>query len=141
MNDMGQYLSSDFTIYGRNAESNAYETIEESVQGNPMSRFKHETYAFALKKKHTTMKALYLYCGYNRVCRVGIEDDNGVLYVHLMFATAETALEWDVCQEQIPKVHVDLAWLERTFSSSYVEMNDNVAYCRRYQNYRLDMRK
>lgn len=138
---MGQYLSSEFAIYGRNEETNKYETIQDSVQGNPMSRFKHETYAYALQKKHTQMKALYLYCGYTRICRVSVEDVSGVLYINLVFASAEAAFEWDACREQIPKVMVDMGWLEHTFSSKYVEMTDNIPYCRRYQNYRMDMKK
>ena len=141
MTNMGQYMSSDFTIYGRNAETNSYVLLEEKVQGNPMSRFKHETYAYALNKKHVEMKALYLYCGYNRICRVGIEDVADVSYVVLAFATAEAALEWDACKEQIPMLYVDHAWLERTFAASFVEMNDANVYSRRYQNYKMDMKK
>ena len=57
------------------------------------------------------------------------------------FTTPESGLEWDSCQEQIPKVYVDLAWLERTFSQNYVEMADNDVYKRRYQNFKLSMKK
>jgi len=138
---MGGYYSTDFAIYGRSEETNKYVPVEESVEGNPMSRFKHETYAFALKRKHVGMKALYLYCGYNRICKVFKEVVQDVPYVTVEFSTAESALEWDNCQEQIPKVHVDLAWLERTFAGHYVEMESSNVYKRRYQNYKMDMKK
>ena len=138
---MGNYLSSEFAIYGRNLETNKYELIEELKEGNPMSRFKHETYAYGLNKKHKEMKALYLYCGYNRICKCEKTIDQEVLYIVITFSTAETAFEWDECQEQIPKVYVDLAWLERTFSQNFVEMNDNDPYMRRYQDYKLSMKK
>ena len=128
---MGSYYSTDFTIYGRSLETNRYELIDECVEGNPMSRFKHETYAYALKKKHVGMKALYLYCGYNRIYRASIDVEQDVPYVTVEFSTADAGLEWDNCQEQIPKVHVDLAWLERSFGSHYVEMESVNVYKRR----------
>lgn len=138
---MGNYYSTEFTIYGRSTETNKYVIIEESVEGNPMSRFKHETYAFALKKKHHGMKALYLYCGYNRMCKVSTEMEQEVPYCTIAFSTADAGLQWDACQEQIPKVHVDLAWLERTFASHYVELQCSDVFQRRYQNYKMDMKK
>ena len=49
---MGNYLSSEFAIYGHNLETNKYELLEELKEGNPMSRFKHETYAYGLNKKN-----------------------------------------------------------------------------------------
>lgn len=138
---MGGYLSSDFTIYGRNKETDSYVLIEEVKEGNPMSRLKHEAYAFALNRKHTEMKSLYLYCGYNRLVKVLKLTEQEVPYIILEFATAEAGNDWDACQEQIPKVYVDLAWLERTFAQNYVEMTDNDVYRRRYQNYKLSMKK
>lgn len=138
---MGGYFSSEFAIYGRFLEDDKYHLIEEVKEGNPMSRFKHETYAFALNKKHKDMKCLYLYCGYNRLVKCSRLLEQEVPYIVLEFATAEAGVDWDVCQEQIPKVYVDLAWLERSFSGEYVEMTDNDPYKRRYQNYKLSMKK
>lgn len=138
---MGNYLSSEFAIYARDKETDKYVLIEEIKEGNPMSRFKHETYAYGLNKKHKNMKTLYLYCGYNRLCKTEKVDDQGVLYIHLTFSTAKMADDWDECQEQIPKVYVDLAWLERTFAQNFVEMNDNDSFKRRFQNYKLSMKK
>lgn len=138
---MGNYLSSEFAIYGRLKETDKYDLIEETKEGNPMSRFKHEVYAYALNKKHKDMKTLYLYCGYNRLVKCSRAEENEVPYIILEYATADAAIDWDNCQEQIPKVYVDLAWLERTFSQNWVEMADNDVYKRRYQNYKLSMKK
>lgn len=138
---MGNYIySSEFAIYGRRKDTNRYEMIEEIKEGNPMSRFKHETYAYGLDKKHKEMKALYLYCGYNRICKTEKLINQEVLYIIINFSTAITAEEWDSCQEQIPSVYVDLAWLERSFTQQFVEMNDNDPFKRRYQNYKLSMK-
>eukprot|EP00942_MAST-04A_sp_MAST-4A-sp1_P001178 g1178.t1 len=138
---MGNYLSSEFAIYGRLNETDKYELIEETKEGNPMSRFKHEVYAYALNKKHQEMKSLYLYCGYNRLVKCSRTEVQEVPYIILEFSTADCAGDWDSCQEQIPKVFVDLAWLERAFSAEYVECQDNDVYKRRYQNYKLSMKK
>ena len=81
---MGAYFSTDFAIFGRDKETDLYVLVEEINEGNPMSRFKHETYAYALNKKHMDKKTLYLYCGYNRLvkCSQLVEQDtvHGVEY-------------------------------------------------------------
>ena len=82
-----------------------------------------------------------MYCGYNRLVKCSRAEENEVPYIILEYATADAAIDWDNCQEQIPKVYVDLAWLERTFSQNWVEMADNDVYKRRYQNYKLSMKK
>ena len=87
------------------------------------------------------MKSLYLYCGYNRLVKCSRTEAQEVPYIILEFSTADSAVDWDGCQEQIPKVFVDLAWLERAFSAEYVECQDNDVYKRRYQNYKLSMKK
>ena len=138
---MGVYLSSEFYICARDIETDRYENVDELKEGNPMSRFKHETYAYGLNKKHKQYKTLYLYCGYNRIAKTSRSEEGGVMYINIDFSTAEAALEWDQCQEQIASVAVDIAWLERTFSQHYVEMNDDDVYRRRYQNYRMSMQK
>ena len=102
-----------------------------------MSLFKHETYAYALEKKYKEHKTLYLYYGYNRIAKCSRVVEQEVPYIILEFTTADSGIEWYNCQEQIPKVYVDLAWLERSFAGNYVEMNDNDVYKRRYQNYKL----
>ncbi len=138
---MGGYLSNDFTIYGRRVDTDKYELVDELKEGSPMSRFKHEVYAFGLKRKHQTLKSMYLYCGNTRIVKCETTNEQGVLYILLTFASTESAFQWDSAQEQIRRVYIDLSWLERQFSSHFVEMNDNNMFQRRYQNYKMTLSK
>lgn len=137
---MGSYWSNDFYIYSRKKEDDTYVLQEELKEGNPMSRFKHEVYAYALKKKYKEQKALYLYFGYARVAKAIIEGDD-VKYLVVTFATMEAAKEWDECQEQMDKVYVDVIWLERPFLNSWVYHVEENFLIRKYQNFRMDMKK
>ena len=58
---MGNYINTNFYVYGRIKETDSYDLLAEIKDGNPMSRFKHEVYAYALKKRHNGIKSLYLY--------------------------------------------------------------------------------
>lgn len=137
---MGNYWSTDFYIYSRNKADDKYALKEELKEGNPMSRFKHEVYAYALKKKYQKDKSLYLYCGYSRVAKAHIEGDD-VQYLVVCFCSDEAAKEWDECQEQMDKVYVDVVWLERPFLNSWVYHVEENFLIRKYQNYKMDMKK
>jgi len=137
---MGNYWSTDFSIYSRNKADDKYALKEELKEGNPMSRFKHEVYAYALKKKYQKDKSLYLYCGYSRVAKAHIEGDD-VQYLVVSFCSDEAAKEWDECQEQMDKVYVDVVWLERPFLNSWVYHVEENFLIRKYQNYKMDMKK
>lgn len=137
---MGNYMSSEFAIYGRNRQTNSYALIEEIKEGNPMSRFKHETFTFSLRRKHIAMKSLYLYCGYSRLAKCTRIVEQEIPYIVLEFATEQAAKDWDACKEQIPKVYVDMPWLEGAFFANYSEMPDTDVYTRRYQNFKLSMK-
>lgn len=137
---MGGYWSSEFYIYSRLTEGEKYELKEELKEGNPMSRFKHEVYAYALQKKHMEVKSLYLYCGYSRVAKAIVEGDE-VKYLNVTFCSDEAAKEWDECQEQMDKVYVDVIWLERPFLNSWVYHVEESFLIRKYQNYKMDMKK
>jgi hypothetical protein len=136
---MGAYWSSDFYIYSRQKEDDKYQLKEELKEGNPMSRFKHEVYAYALNKKYKDDKSLYLYCGYSRVAKAIVEGDD-VLYLVITFCSEEAASEWDNCQEQMDKVYVDVIWLERPFLNSWVYHVEENFLVRKYQNYKMDMK-
>ena len=136
---MGAYWSSDFYIYSRQKEDDKYQLKEELKEGNPMSRFKHEVYAYALNKNYKDDKSLYLYCGYSRVAKAIVEGDD-VRYLVITFCSEEAASEWDKCQEQMDKVYVDVIWLERPFLSSWVYHVEENFLVRKYQNYKMDMK-
>ena len=137
---MGAYWSSDFYIYSRQKEDDKYQLKEELKEGNPMSRFKHEVYAYTLNKNYKDDKSLYLYCGYSRVAKAIIEGDD-VQYLVITFCSEEAASEWDKCQEQMDKVYVDVIWLERPFLNSWVYHVEENFLARKYQNYKMDMKK
>jgi hypothetical protein len=135
---MGNYLSSDFYIYSRLLEDDTYVLREELKEGNPMSRFKHEVYAYALSKKYKDDKSLYMYYGYSRVAKAIVEGDD-VKYLVITFCSEEAAKEWDECNEQMDKVYVDVIWLERPFLNSWVYHVEENFLVRKYQNFKMDM--
>ena len=137
---MGAYWSSEFYIYSRQKEDDKYQLKEELKEGNPMSRFKHEVYAYALNKNYKDDKSLYLYCGYSRVAKAIVEGDD-VRYLVITFCSEEAASEWDKCQEQMDKVYVDVIWLERPFLNSWVYHVEENFLVRKYQNFKMDMKK
>ena len=137
---MGNYLSSDFYIYSRLLEDDTYVLREELKEGNPMSRFKHEVYAYALSKKYKDDKSLYMYYGYSRVAKAIVEGDD-VKYLGITFCSEEAAKEWDECNEQMDKVYVDVVWLERPFLNSWEYHVEENFLVRKYQNFKMDMKK
>jgi len=133
------YLTdSTFIIYSRQKETDQYKALFEITEGNPLSRFKHEVYAYALQKNHTEEKSLYLYCGYSRVAKCIREIENEVPYVIIEFSAPEHAERWDTCREQIPNVLVDISWLQPQFSKHWVFQHEDNLAIRKYQNYRMD---
>ena len=106
---MGNYLSSEFYLYTRKKATDQYELQVEFSEGNPMSRFKHEVYAYALNKNYKDDKSLYLYCGYQRVAKAHICGSD-VKFLEVSFVSEEVSEEWDSCQEQMPNIYVDICW-------------------------------
>lgn len=138
MGTVSSYLySNDFYIYSRNLSDDKYELLYTVDEGNPMSRFKHEIFAFALGKKHADKKTLYLYCGYTRVVKCMKTKENDIPYMILEFVASEHAETWDACREQIPPIYKDLTWLETTFGKQWVFQVTDDDLIRKYQNYRI----
>lgn len=135
---MGNYLSSDFYVYSRKKDTDKYELQTELKEGNPMSRFKHEVYAYALGKNYKGDKSLYLYCGYQRVAKATITGTE-LKYLEVTFVSEEVSEEWDSCQEQMQNVYVDIVWLEREFNKHWVFHVEENILIRKYQNYKMDM--
>ena len=138
-NSYSYLVENTFYIYSRTKEDDSYKllsTLEDTA--NPMSRFKHEVYAYALKRKHTSEKSLYLYCGYARVAKCIYSLDQEVPYVTLTFGSEQYAEHFDKCREQIPKVYKDMNWLQTVFTKSWVFQHHENSLIRKYQNYRMD---
>ena len=140
---MGGYISlynSEFYLYSRSKETNYYNTENEFKEGNPMSRFKHEVYKYALQQCYKEAKAIYLYCGYSRVSKAMISESGGVKFLSVTFSNEDAAKEWDECQEQMDKVYIDIVWLEKPFQKSWCYHVEDNFLIRKYQNYKQDMK-
>lgn len=140
---MGGYLSlyaSEFYLYTRSKETNYYDEGFNFKEGNPMSRFKHEVYKYALQQEYKDAKAIYLYCGYTRLTKAMITMQGDVKYLLVSFASDEVAREWDECQEQMDKVYIDIVWLEKPFQKSWCYHVEENFLIRKYQNYKQDMK-
>ena len=136
---MGNYLSNDFYIYGRKKDNDKYELLCELKEGTPMSRFKHEVYAYSLKKRYKDMKSLYLYCGYSRVAKAIMSRENEILYLHIHFSSDMIAKEFEQCQEQIQNVYIDISWLEKTFLDNWCPMDSPNILEHKYENYKMNI--
>ena len=117
---MGQ--TAVFSIHGRSKEDDKYREIFKTVHGSPMSRFKHETYAYSLNRYHKEYKSLYLYNGYTRIAKAIIL---GTDTLELTFKSKEYAEEWDKTEEQINSAMVDIPWLQRNFSQKWIPSVSN----------------
>jgi len=117
-------MGGTYSLYGRKKDTEKYLHLED-LEEKYMQTFKHNVAAYALDKKHTDMKSLYLYRGYMRVGKAYIKSK----YLELTFQTAAYANEWDLCEEQVD----DVPWLFRNFSQSYKPVNTDYVYMRVYQ--------
>ena len=123
---MGNYWSNDFYIYARKKDSDSYELLHTITEGNPMSRFKHEVYAYSLLKRYKDMKSLYLYWGSSRVAKA-LMVRNDILYLELDFASDETASDWDQCQEQIQNAIINkIISFKKKYLNIEVEFEDEL---------------
>ena len=131
-------LNNTFYIYSRERENDKYKLLYEINESNPLSRFKHEVYAYALKKKHKHEKSLYLYCGYFRVAKCIRIIEHEVPYITVEFNSSDQAELWDSCREQIAGISVDMTWLQTEFTKHWVFQHEENLAVRKYQNYRMD---
>lgn len=137
---MGQYVSSTFTLYGRDKITDKWTELVSYENGNPLSRFKYAVYQFVLRKKFHHVKALYLYCGYGRVCKAYLSLTNDTPYLYIDFCDDDTAQQFDNCKEQLATVLTDITWLQPEFSKSWSAIQAEETWRRKYQNYKLDMK-
>lgn len=134
---MGNYFASDFYIYGRRKDTEKYELLVDLKEGTPMSRFKHEVYAYSLKKRYSKMKSIYLYCGYTRVAKAIMQRKDDILYLHVSFYSDDVCKEFEQCQEQIQNVYIDISWLEKQFLDNWVIIDTMSNTERKYENYKM----
>lgn len=141
MGNTYSYLTeTTFYIYSRKKNDDKYHllyTLDDN--NNPLSRFKHEVFAYSLNKKHKDQKSLYLYCGYARIAKAIKIMENDVTFIHVEFTGREYAEMWDKCREQIAKVPKDCTWLASSFKNSFcLQVNFDNECLRKYQNFKMD---
>lgn len=101
---MGNHLQTDTNWYVYRRVLSTDEWVYKPVRQwndilleEALSRFKHEVYTFALDKdmSYADSKAIYLYHGQGRVCKVSIDGDN-----HQLEIWSTSIREWLTCSER-----------------------------------------
>lgn len=110
-------MGQSHTIHGRLKINDKYNSIYDTLEGNVLARFKHESFAYALEKSHTDYKSIYLYNGYTRTAKAHMPA--GTKYLEIIFCSVDVAKEWDRASEQIENVHVEIPWLYRDFQKKW----------------------
>ena len=117
-------MGGTYSLYGRQKNNDAYIAIQHDVQ-SPFNSFKHHVVSYAMDKKHTDLKSVYLYRGYFREGKAIVK--NG--YLEITFHSSKIAEKWDSAEEDLQ----DIAWLFRDFTSSWRPVNTDYSYMRVYQ--------
>lgn len=117
-------MGGTFSLYGRKKNNDKYVLIETNLN-KPFEVFKHHVVSFALDKKNTNLKSIYLYHGYFREAKAIV--CNG--YLEITFHSAKIAEQWDSAEEELN----DIAWLFRDFTQSWKPVHTDFAYKRVYQ--------
>ena len=113
-----------FSIYGRKKNNDSYVLMKHNVE-KPFNVFKHNVVAYALDKKNTHLKSIYLYRGYFREAKAIVQSG----YLEITFHSAKSAEKWDTAEEELN----DIAWLFRDFTRSWKPVNTDYSYMRVYQ--------
>jgi len=118
---MGGILSAEMRLYGRRKDNEKYVDLGKTS----MCGFKHAVCAYAMDRKHTDMKSIYVYDG---VSRAGKAHLRGV-YLELTFDSLERANDWDTSEERVD----DVAWLFRRFDQTWNPVQTDAGYKRVYK--------
>ena len=111
-------------MYGRQKINDAYILLENNLK-SPFISFKHHVVSYAMDKKHTNIKSLYIYRGYLREAKAIVK--NG--YLEITFHSSKLAEKWDAAEENVQ----DIAWLFRDFTRQWKSVHTDYSYMRVYQ--------
>ena len=126
-------MGNTISICGRLQTTEQYADIYNTVEGNYMARFKHESYAYATDHSHQTMKSIYLYTGYYRIAKTNITTTANATYLEIDFASISYAEEWDAASEQMDQIELQIPWLERDFDKRWKPIDSDNCKQRIYQ--------
>lgn len=119
-------MGGTFSLYGRRKDNDKYEFTQE-LEEHQMDIFKHNVVAYAMDKKHTGMKSLYLYKGFMRLAKAIVKTQ----YLEMTFYSSAFAAEWDSCEERLDQI----PWLFRDFCRLWKPVHTEYTYMRVYQKY------
>ena len=117
-------MGGTYSLYGRQKNNDAYILIEKNIT-SPFDSFKHHVVSYAMDKKNTNLKSIYLYRGYFREGKAIVK--NG--YLEITFHSSKLAEEWDSAEEDLQEI----AWLFRDFTRAWKPVNTDYSYMRVYQ--------
>jgi len=117
-------MGGEFSLYGRKKNNEQYIHLQDLGE-QYMQVFKHNVVAYALDRKHTDLKSLYLYRGQLRLGKALMKGQ----YLELTFQSAANSSLWDSAFEQVD----DLPWLFRNFNHSFKPVQTDFSYMRVYR--------
>ena len=117
-------MGGTYSLYGRQKINDTYILVEKNIEF-PFNAFKHNVVSYAMDKKNTNLKSIYLYRGYFREGKAIIK--NG--YLEITFHSSKVAEEWDRAEEDLQEI----AWLFRDFTRAWKPVNTDYSYMRVYQ--------
>lgn len=121
---MGNVVGSTPTwdIYGRRKDNEKYEHVA-TLDTDVFSRWKHESFCYALETRYAEYKSLYLYKNtYARVAKAHLML-NGPYY-EMEFRTPQDAETFDNAEEQMTNdIQSQVPWLFRRFNLKWTQVN------------------
>ena len=117
-------MGGSHSLYGRKKHNEQYIHLQD-LDDEYMQVFKHNVVAYALDKKHTDLKSLYLYKGQLRLGKALMKTN----YLELTFQNSTCAQDWDSAFEEVDNV----PWLFRSFTHSFKPVQTDYDYMRVYR--------
>ena len=109
--------SPTYFVYGRVRDTDRYTpelvTFSDTTKREAMAFFKHVVFSFALQKKHSDCRCLYLYGGSWRIAKAHLADKTFTLE----FRTLSDKVLWFEADEKLPPTYWPLCG--RTFHQQW----------------------
>jgi len=88
-----------------------------------MNKFKHMVYSFALHRRYTSAKALYLYENRTRVAKAEVFTPNiGThLYMVITFVDVDQLKKYSEAQEQL--IDFEMTFMDRVFANRFEDVD------------------
>lgn len=117
-------MGTAYSLYGRKKHNEQYIHLQD-LDKQYMEVFKHNVVAYALDRKHTDMKSIYIYNSQLRLGKAHVKGN----FLELTFYSSAYAEQWDVSFEKLE----NLPWLFRNFNHSFKPVQTDFSYMRVYR--------